>query len=47
MIVLEEILKPGIRERFERLRHMGLRTVMVTGDNPLHRRDHRRQGRRR
>ena len=35
MIVLEDILKQGIRERFERLRRMGLRTVMVTGDNPL------------
>ena len=35
MIVLEDILKPGIRERFARLRKMGLRTVMVTGDNPL------------
>jgi K+-transporting ATPase ATPase B chain len=35
MVVLEDILKPGIRERFERLRKMGLRTVMVTGDNPL------------
>ena len=35
MIVLEDILKPGIRERFERLRRMGLRTVMVTGDNRL------------
>lgn len=35
MIVLEDILKPGIAERFERLRKMGLRTVMVTGDNPL------------
>jgi K+-transporting ATPase ATPase B chain len=35
MIVLEDILKPGIKERFERLRRMGLRTVMVTGDNPL------------
>jgi K+-transporting ATPase ATPase B chain len=35
MIVLEDILKPGIRDRFERLRRMGLRTVMVTGDNPL------------
>src|SRR5262249_21021263 len=32
---LEDILKPGIHERFERLRRMGLRTVMVTGDNPL------------
>jgi K+-transporting ATPase ATPase B chain len=35
MIVLEDILKTGIRDRFERLRRMGLRTVMVTGDNPL------------
>jgi K+-transporting ATPase ATPase B chain len=35
LAVLEDILKPGIRERFERLRKMGVRTVMVTGDNPL------------
>jgi K+-transporting ATPase ATPase B chain len=35
LIVLEDILKPGMSERFERLRRMGLRTVMVTGDNPL------------
>ena len=35
MVVLEDILKPGMAERFERLRRMGLRTVMVTGDNPL------------
>jgi potassium-transporting ATPase ATP-binding subunit len=35
MVVLEDILKPGIRERFERLKKMGVRTVMVTGDNPL------------
>jgi K+-transporting ATPase ATPase B chain len=35
LVILEDILKPGIRERFERLRRMGLRTVMVTGDNPL------------
>jgi K+-transporting ATPase ATPase B chain len=34
LIVLEDILKPGMRDRFERLRRMGLRTVMVTGDNP-------------
>jgi K+-transporting ATPase ATPase B chain len=32
---LSDILKPGIRDRFERLRAMGLRVVMVTGDNPL------------
>jgi K+-transporting ATPase ATPase B chain len=35
LVVLEDILKPGIRQRFERLRKMGIRTVMVTGDNPL------------
>jgi potassium-transporting ATPase ATP-binding subunit len=35
LTVLEDILKPGIRERFDRLRKMGVRTVMVTGDNPL------------
>ncbi len=35
IIKLEDILKPGIRERFARLRQMGLRVVMVTGDNPL------------
>jgi K+-transporting ATPase ATPase B chain len=35
LVVLEDILKPGIHDRFERLRRMGLRTVMVTGDNPL------------
>jgi K+-transporting ATPase ATPase B chain len=35
VIVLEDILKTGMKERFERLRNMGLRTVMITGDNPL------------
>jgi K+-transporting ATPase ATPase B chain len=35
VIVLEDILKPAMAERFERLRKMGLRTVMITGDNPL------------
>src|SRR5262249_38523683 len=35
MIVLEDILKTGIRERFERLRKMGIKTVMITGDNRL------------
>jgi K+-transporting ATPase ATPase B chain len=32
---LKDIVKPGIRERFEEMRRMGLRTVMITGDNPL------------
>ena len=35
VIVLEDILKPAMKERFDRLRKMGLRTVMITGDNPL------------
>jgi K+-transporting ATPase ATPase B chain len=35
VIVLEDILKPHMHQRFERLRKMGLRTVMITGDNPL------------
>ena len=35
VIVLEDILKPSMKARFERLRKMGLRTVMITGDNPL------------
>jgi K+-transporting ATPase ATPase B chain len=35
VVVLEDILKPHMAERFERLRKMGLRTVMITGDNPL------------
>jgi K+-transporting ATPase ATPase B chain len=35
VISLEDILKPHMSERFERLRRMGLRTVMITGDNPL------------
>ena len=34
-IELKDIVKPGIRERFEALRKMGIRTVMVTGDNRL------------
>jgi K+-transporting ATPase ATPase B chain len=35
VIQLEDIIKTGIQERFERLRKMGVKTVMVTGDNPL------------
>ncbi|HTY55464.1 MAG TPA: potassium-transporting ATPase subunit KdpB [Candidatus Binataceae bacterium] len=35
VIHLKDIIKEGIRERFARLRAMGLRTVMITGDNPL------------
>jgi potassium-transporting ATPase ATP-binding subunit len=35
VIELKDIVKPGIRERFAELRAAGIRTVMVTGDNPL------------
>jgi K+-transporting ATPase ATPase B chain len=34
-IYLKDVVKGGMRERFERLRAMGIRTVMITGDNPL------------
>ena len=35
VVYLKDTVKPGMRERFERLRAMGIRTVMITGDNPL------------
>ncbi|HUB50256.1 MAG TPA: potassium-transporting ATPase subunit KdpB, partial [Acetobacteraceae bacterium] len=35
VIYLKDIVKGGIRERFNELRRMGIRTVMITGDNPL------------
>jgi K+-transporting ATPase ATPase B chain len=35
VVVLSDVIKPGIRERIARLRTMGIRTVMVTGDNPV------------
>ncbi|MCK4176717.1 potassium-transporting ATPase subunit KdpB [Aciditerrimonas ferrireducens] len=35
VIELKDVVKRGIRERFEDLRRMGIRTVMITGDNPL------------
>ncbi|WP_188304716.1 potassium-transporting ATPase subunit KdpB [Streptomyces sp. CBMA123] len=35
VIHLKDVVKHGIRERFEDLRRMGIRTVMITGDNPL------------
>lgn len=34
-IHLKDVIKPGVRERFGELRAMGIRTVMITGDNPL------------
>ncbi len=35
VIYLKDVVKGGMRDRFERLRAMGIRTVMITGDNPL------------
>ncbi len=35
VIHLKDVVKPGIRDRFAELRKLGIRTVMVTGDNPL------------
>ncbi|MFD0619666.1 potassium-transporting ATPase subunit KdpB [Paenibacillus sp. GCM10027629] len=35
IIYLKDTVKPGMRERFEQLRRMGIKTIMCTGDNPL------------
>ncbi|MFF3754396.1 potassium-transporting ATPase subunit KdpB [Streptomyces sp. NPDC002018] len=35
VVHLKDVVKEGMRERFEELRRMGIRTVMITGDNPL------------
>ena len=35
VVHLKDVVKGGMRERFEQLRSMGIRTVMITGDNPL------------
>lgn len=35
VVHLKDIIKPGIRDRFATLREMGIKTVMITGDNPL------------
>jgi K+-transporting ATPase ATPase B chain len=35
VVQLSDVVKPGMRERFAELRAMGIRTVMITGDNPL------------
>ena len=35
VIYLKDTVKPGIRERFEEMRRIGIRTIMITGDNPL------------
>ena len=47
VIDLKDIVKGGIKERFAELRKMGIKTVMVTGDNRAHGRGHRRRSRRR
>ncbi len=44
-IHLKDIIKGGMRERFDHLRAMGIRTVMITGDNPAHGRRHRARSR--
>jgi K+-transporting ATPase ATPase B chain len=35
VIRLSDVVKPGMRERFDELRQMGIKTIMITGDNPL------------
>jgi K+-transporting ATPase ATPase B chain len=35
LIYLKDTIKPGMRERFDEFRRMGIRTIMITGDNPL------------
>jgi len=35
VVYLKDIIKPGIKEKFSRLRRAGIKTVMITGDNPL------------
>ena len=45
VIYLKDIVKGGMKERFDQLRAMGIRTVMITGDNP-DRRDNRARSRR-
>ncbi|MBV9829987.1 MAG: potassium-transporting ATPase subunit KdpB, partial [Marmoricola sp.] len=35
VIALKDVVKEGMRERFDEMRRMGIRTVMITGDNPL------------
>lgn len=35
MIYLKDTVKPGLKERFDELRKMGIKTLMCTGDNPL------------
>ena len=45
VVHLKDVVKPGHAERFDQLRAMGIRTVMITGDNPLTAAGDRRRGR--
>ncbi len=47
IVHLKDVVKGGIAERFARFRAMGIRTVMITGDNPRTAARHRQGGRRR
>ncbi len=47
VIQLKDVVKPGMADRFAQLRAMGIRTVMITGDNPLTAKGDRSRGRRR
>ena len=47
VIELKDIVKGGIKERFADLRHMGIKTIMITGRQSAHRRGDRRRSRRR
>jgi potassium-transporting ATPase ATP-binding subunit len=35
VVYLKDTVKPGMRQRFDEFRHMGIKTIMITGDNPL------------
>jgi len=35
VVALSDVVKPGVRERFARLRALGVKTIMITGDNPI------------
>ena len=43
VIYLKDTVKPGMVERFERLRAIGIKTIKCTGDNPLTRSDYRQR----
>ena len=47
VIYLKDIIKQGVKEKFADLRKMGIKTIMITGDNPVDRSGYCRRGRRR